>query len=350
MIFQTLIQILKRGDEEMKKYVILLSATLIIISVISMSGYMLSGEEAVCDVMTVKAQDMDNVITASGKLQYRAGKPVKVPFAGIIDNVSVKNGDTVKKDDTLFSYYKIDDAYTALLSEYSGLGSVDALLGAAAKYGSAADIISELKKYCEVENVNAPCGGRVTGLSLKQDDIFTKNTAVLKLSEEQTLEIPVNISEVYIGSIEKGQRVDIVFNADRSRHYSGRVSEISDEAAQTSGITGKETTVEVKLVLDDNDDELRTGYSAECSIITSTDKSVIVLPYELIRTDEQGDFVFTVSGGRAKKTRVVTGREYKDGIEIKSGIRENDIVITDSSELSDGQRISIAERTVQKDA
>ena len=334
----------------MKKYVILISATLIIISAIAMSGYMLKGDEAVCEVMTVKAQDKDNIITASGKLQYRAGKPVKAPFAGVIDGVSVKNGDIVKQGDPLFSYYKIDDAYTALLSEYSGLGSVDALLGAAAKYGSANEIINELKKYCEVVSVNAPCGGRVTGLSLKQDDIFTKNTTVLKLSEEKTLEIPVNISEAYIGSIEKGQRADIVFGADRSRHYGGTVCEISDEAEQTGGMSGKETTVEVRLVLDDNDNELRTGYSAECSIVTSTDKNVIVLPYELIRTDDQGDYVFLAVDGRARKAPVVTGREYRDGTEIKSGVKENDLVITDSAGLKDGQRISISERTVQGDA
>ena len=350
MIIFKVNEILTKGDEEMKKYIILFLSTLLIISVITMSGYMLRGEEVSCKVMTVKAQDMDNVITASGKLQYRAGKPVKAAFAGIIESVSVKNGDHVKKDDPLFSYYKIDDAYTALLSEYTGLGSVDAILGAASKYGNPGEMINELKKYCETESVNAPCEGKVSGLSLREDDIFTKNTVVLKLSEEQSLEIPVNISEVYIGSIEKGQVADIVFNADRKKHYSGRVAEISDEAAQTSGLAGKETTVEVKLVLDDNDKDLRAGYSAECTIVTCTDKGVVVLPYELIRTDENGDYVFTERGGRAKKTPVTTGREYKDGIEIKTGIRENDIVITESAELSDGQRISIAERTVQKDA
>lgn len=334
----------------MKRYIILILATLLTVSVIIMSGYMMKGKEVSVDIMTVKAQDKNNIITVSGKLQYRSGKPVKAEYAGIMDIVSVKNGDNVNKGDLLFSYYKIDDAYTALLSEYTGLKSADALLGAAAKYGNAADLIGELKKYCSVESVYAQDTGMVSGLSLRQDELFTKNTTVMKLSEEYSLEIPVNINEAYIGTIEKGQKADVVFNADRSRHYSGTVTEISDEATVTSGLTGKETTVEVKLVLQDNDKSLRAGYSAECSIITSTDKNVIVLPYELIRTDEQGDYVYTFSGGRVRKTPVTTGKEYKDGIEIKTGIKENDTAVVYSGDLEDGQKAVISERKVQNDA
>ena len=350
VIIRRLLQILKRGDEEMKRYIILFSITLLTVSVISMSGYMLRGDEIPVEIMTVEPQDMDNTVNATGKLQYRSGKPVKVGYAGIMDTVAVKNGDKVSCDDLLFTYYRIDDAYTALLSEYTGIKGADALIGAASRYADPAELTSEIKKYCSVESVYAQSEGRVTGLSMGQDDIFTKNTTVLTLTEEQSLEIPVNINETYIGSIEKGQRADIVFNADRSRHYSAFVSEISDEASVTSGMTGKETTVEVKLVLDKNDKELRAGYSAECSIVTSTDKGVIVLPYELIRTDEQGDYVFVLKDGRARRTPVKTGKEYKKGIAVDSGIKEKDAVIIYSGELSNGQRVSIAERTVQDDA
>lgn len=350
VIFTVYCQILRKGDEQMKKYIILFSVTFLILAVISMSGYMLSGTAASVDVMTVKPRDMDNIITSGGKLQYRSGRAVKAEYAGIMDELHVKNGSEVKKGDPLFSYYKIDDAYTALISEYSGIEDAESLLSAAAKYGNSSDIINEIKKYCQIVQINSPGDGKVTDLSLKQDDIFTKNTTVLKLSEEQSMEIPLNINEAYIGSISKGQKADIVFNADRTKHYSAEVSDISDEATVTSGLTGKETTVEIKLRLDKNDDTLRAGYSAECTIVTSTDKSVIVLPYELIRSDDEGDYVFTAEGNIARKTPVVTGKEYKDGIEIKQGLSENDTVITGSSDLYDGQKLEINERTVQSDA
>lgn len=331
----------------MKKYIWLFMATLALLSMISMSGYAMQGSVTDAEVITLKEKTMDSTLSANGKLQYKAGKNISAGSAGIMNTLYVKNGDSVKKGDLLFTYYKLDDAYTAMASQYAGAGGVEALIKSASGLGNLDELMGEVKKYCPIESVYSEYSGIVTGLKYKADELFEKNAAVMKISDKLTLEIPVNINENSISKIKKGQKADVVFSAIPDRHYKASVTGIADEATVTSGLTGKETTVEVTLTLEDGDKSLKAGYSAACTIVTSTDNSVLVLPYDCIRTDENGDYVFAARDGRAKKIYIKTGKEYKDGAEITEGLKSGEKIITGYDSLSDGQRIEITDRTVQ---
>ena len=331
----------------MKKYAYLFLATLLLVGVIVTSGYMINGSIPGVEVIILAKHSEDNTISASGKLQYRSGRQVKAPFAGVMSDVKVKNGDIIKKGDELFSYYKIDDAYTALLSQYSGMSSMEEIIGAASKYASSADLVSELKKYCPLETVSAGYDGKVTDIKYGTDEPFEKNALILKISENQNLEIPVYINESYIGSISKGQKAAVRFSAMPEKTFAGTVTKISDEAEVTSGLTGRETTVEVIITLDSADDKLRVGYSAACTITLSTDENVLVLPYDIIRTDEDGDYVFLAEGSRAVKRYITADKEYRNGMRVSEGLSQGDCVIVNSEGLYDGQKITIAKRRVR---
>ncbi len=331
----------------MKKYIYLILITLIISGSIIMSGYIINGQIVQTDVLVLKEQDIDNTITASGKLQYRSGQAIKSSDTAIMESVSVKNGSEVKKGDLLYTCYIIDDAYTAMLSEYSDLirsGSVSALLK---DYGGSEGLMEELKKNCKKESIYAKSSGKVTGIKYSENDLIEKDSVILRISDKAVLEIPVNINENYINQIQKGQKADVVFNAEPEKHFLASVTNIAGEASMTSGLTGKETTVEVTLTLDEAGEELRAGYSAVCCITTSTDRKVIAVPYEAVYSEDGDDFVLVACHNKAEKISVKTGKEYKEGIEILEGLKEGDQLIVNTEKVKEGQRISIRERTVQ---
>ena len=316
----------------MKKYIYLFLSTLLIITVIVLSGYAVNGNTAEVEVFALETKNMDNTITSSGKLQYKSAKSIKADEMGIIKDIFVKNGDEIKKDDVLFSYYQAEG-----FSQYADLQNLSALLGSLT---AKEQILDEVKKYCTVKEVKAESGGKVTGIQYSSDDIVQKGSEVIKLSNTDILEIPVNINENYIRRVKAGQKVEITFNAVEGKKYSGKVTKISDEAVQTTGLSGKETTVAVTVTLDDKkDDKLRIGYSADCMIITSTDENVLVLPYEYIHSDNKGDYVFSAVRNRAKKIYIKTGNEYKDGTQVISGLNKNDKII--KNEVYEGQNIII---------
>ena len=248
----------------------------------------------------------------------------------------------MKKDDLLFSYYRLDDAYSALISQYQNTEGIEAILSTFSGQIDSSELLDEAKKYCTLENVYSEYNGTVTDISCHTDDIVEKNSTVLKISDQQVLEVPVNINEAYIKEIEIDQKAVVTFNALPDENFEGKVTKIADEADQTSGLTGKETTVEITITLDDKENEnLRVGYTAACSIITSTDENVLVLPYEQIRTDDSGDYVFIVENNKAKKVRIETGKEYKEGIQIISGLKKDELVIAGTEDYYDGQKIKI---------
>ena len=316
----------------MKKYIYLFLSTLLIITVTILSGYAVNGNTAEVEVFSLETKNMDNTITSSGKLQYRSGKSVKANEMGIIKDIYVKNGDEIKKGDVLFSYYQAEIA-----SQYADLQNLSALLS---NFTAKEQILDEVKKYCTVKEVYAESDGKVTGIQYTTNDIVQKGSEIIKLSNGDILEITVNINENYIERVKTGQNVQIIFNAVEGKKYSGKVTKISDEAVQTTGLSGKETTVAVTVTLDDKkDDKLRIGYSADCTIVTSTDENVLVLPYEYIHSDNKGDYVFSAVRNRAKKIYIKTGSEYKDGTQIISGLNKNDKII--KNDVYDGQNIII---------
>ena len=89
------------------------------------------------------------------------------------------------------------------------------------------------------------------------------------------------------------------------------------------------------------DEKLRIGYNAECDIVTSTDENIILVPYEYIRSDENGSYVFIAQGRQAYKKYITTGTEYHSGASVISGIKANENIITNANEIYDGQRIKV---------
>ena len=325
----------------MKKYVVLVLTTLILLCAIGMSGYALRTEPAEVSTAKVCLQEVENTITAGGRLQYRSGREVRSLSAGIVRSVSVKNGDDVKKGDLLLEMYHIEDKYISMLSQLTGLEDGNAVASAVSGFGSYDSILERVKEYCTIEKIFSPSDGRVSSLDLAPDSIVTKNKVLLRLTSQQKLEIPINISETEIERVKTGQKAEVTFSALPGEKYRGSVTKVAKEASQTSGLTGKETTVEVTVTLDKNDSRLRPGYTASCCVVTSRDKDVIMLPYDEIRTDEEGDHVMKVVNGRARRQSIITGTEYKEGAAVTEGLCAGDVIILSGQQVTEGQKVII---------
>ena len=327
----------------MKKYVYLVLSTVMLIALIVMSGFIADGQIVTVETYPVHPETEESIITVNGKIEYNSEKSIRNEGAGIINEINVGSGDRVEQGDLLFSYYALGSSYEAMLSDYADIEHLGILLGNMENKEIPDDIISEAKKYAELICVYSDYSGTVIDIAYKADEVISKNTEVMKVSNTEQYNIPAAVNETVIEKIKTGQRVTVRLSAIKDRRFSGKVTSIADAAEQTTGLTGKETTVKVTISLDDDlGEKLRPGYSAECSIITSVDDGVLVIPYDDIHTDDEGDYVFIVRNQTAKKVYIKTGREYKNGAEVISGLHENDRIITNADTLSDGQTIRLS--------
>ncbi len=325
-----------REWSEMKKYLILYAVTAILIGGIFTYGNIATAAADV-SVYTVKTTDADNTITANGRLQYESEKTINSDKPCFIVSINASVGDTVKKGDILLIVDELNIPDT-LREKYP---DADMLLSAFSGSNASDEIMQELRRYCTRKSIYADFDGMVSSIMHNENEFVSRSSELIKISGTNNYIIPVNINETMINKIKCGQKVKIHFPAIDNKSYTGKVIRIAEEAKQISGLSGKETSVEVIIKPDKINDELRIGYNAECDIITSTDKNIILVPYEYIRSDENGSYVFIAIGRQANKRYITTGNEYRNGVAVKKGLKENEQIIINQNDVYDGQHIQV---------
>ena len=69
-----------------------------------------------------------------------------------------------------------------------------------------------------------------------------------------------------------------------------------------------------------------------------------ILPYEAVNQDGGGEFVYILSGGRAYKRYIETGREFTDGVELKTRINESEKIVTVDELAENGAAVKISDK------
>lgn len=309
-----------------KKYIILLLTTALTITTIFTVGFCIKTATPVVDIFKVTKSKSDEIVQSTGKIGYINQKNVKSDCDCVVIDILTKENDKVKKNDELIK--------VAIIELPSNLDM-----------NNISKIIDTYKNYdiskAEYKIITAPESGTITSLRVQKGDIVTKGSELLMITDKSGLSVKLNINETQISKIKEGQEVTITGSAFDKKSYIGKVISISDEAEETANETGRETTVEVDVKVENPDEEIKRGYTAKCAIITASDNSSIIIPYESLGSDNEGDYVYKFQNGRAEKQYVSIESELTNGAKIKDGIKNGDSIIKNISELSDSEAQAI---------
>jgi len=173
--------------------------------------------------------------------------------------------------------------------------------------------------------LRSPIDGVITVQGAKLGQIVTVTTAaianssLISIISEKQLEIDADIPEVNIGSLALGQSVGITFDALPGENFKGSVMEI--DPAET--IIGGVVNYQIKIALNSTDPRIKSGLTANLSIVTAVKKNVILLPQYAIQQNNSGTFVRIVTGTTTKDVPVTLGIRGESGnVEIVSGVSE----------------------------
>ncbi|OHE87185.1 MAG: efflux transporter periplasmic adaptor subunit, partial [Verrucomicrobia bacterium RIFCSPLOWO2_12_FULL_64_8] len=199
---------------------------------------------------------------------------------------------------------------------------------------------------------------------------------IMRVADLANMEVRVNINENDIVNVKAGDRARVTIDAFPNRKFTGEVKEIGTTAKTTGQGTQEEVTnFQVKIRILDKDVTFRPGMSANADIETKTVENVVAVPIQYVtvstRTDSktveeltadrekkaantQGEgaanavnqkqqreqeradrenlnrVVFLRSGGTVKMQKVETGIQDTTHIEIKSGVKAGDEVVSGS--------------------
>lgn len=278
-----------------------------------------------------ESSNIISTITVKGQIEEGEKETITVSGGGLIGTVYAEEGDYVRKGMVIATYYPAISA--------TGTPADDEMSSVLSQYGIETPA-SSMEYATTAEKIRAPFSGTLTSLSFQEGESVSGKISVT-VSDLTELKINCSVGENNISRVSLGQKAVITGKAFQDRSYRGTVVEIAPVAQQSIANGLGEITVSVIIEISASDAFLKPGYSAEAKITIDQTEDALLVPYEIIRQDEENqEFFYVYQDGVAVKRVVETGAELDDSVEIKNGITQSDIIIVSSNkELIEYQKV-----------
>lgn len=182
--------------------------------------------------------------------------------------------------------------------------------------------------------ITAPASGVITTISVQAGERVTNGQVVAHLTNYTNLETVVQVDELDIPSIKKGQSVEISVSAYPDKTYTGKVTDIAREGSTTNGTSTFDVTIHIT-----KPGNLKVGMSTEASILTASKNNALYVPVDAVHTSTDGKYVLVASGTTgnssantsqasttSQQQTVKTGIANDDYVEITSGVTEGETI------------------------
>jgi HlyD family secretion protein len=175
----------------------------------------------------------------------------------------------------------------------------------------------------------APIDGVVKEINVKGGESLSELAAVV-LTDISAYHIDVEVDEIDIGRIARGQKVEVAVDAVPDEVFTGQVSDITPGPieADSSGIVAYGVTI----VLDSRDPRLLPGMTADATIETQRLENVLVVPNRAVSIDrtsgEPVAFVEKVDEqGNPSRTEIGLGLRNETVSQVLSGLEDGDQIV-----------------------
>ena len=253
---------------------------------------------------------------------------------------------------------------------------------------SASATVNEAKDNLGRTTIYAPADGTISMLNVELGErvLGTQQmtgTEILRVANLNNMEVEVDVNENDIVKIKVGDEANVEVDAYLKKQFKGIVTSISNSAS--SALTADQVTnfkVKVRILKESYEDLLegkpdtyspfRPGMTATVDIITETKSNVLSLPISAVviksdtaavkdivvvdskeeqkgaapKSDKKFECVFVKVGDKAKIRIIKTGIQDDTNIEVMTGLKKGDIVITGpyatvTKDLNSGDRVTL---------
>ena len=252
-------------------------------------------------------------VTSTAIVQPENRLEVKPPISGRIDEILVKEGESVKTGQTLAWMSSTERA--ALLDAARGRGP------------------EEIKYWQDVYKPTpliAPIDGEVIVSTFDPGQTVTSAEAVIVLSDH--LSVQAQIDETDIGGVRVGQEAIINLDAYPKIKVTGKVSHVYYESKTVNNVT----IYQVDIVPDSVPEVFRSGMSATVNIIEKTKNVALLIPAEAVKRNAEGPYVLVAEGAGKPpvERKIELGISDEKNTEIISGLSEQDMVLVKSQKYT----------------
>lgn len=259
---------------------------------------------------------------------------------GWIEKLMVKSeGERVGKGDLLFELYS-PDLVNAQEELIQALNTGNRQLIRASRerlqaLGISDDQIERLQKTRRVQQyvkIYAPQDGIVAQLNVRQGMFVTPKMEVMSLADLSSVWLLAEVFERQANWVEEGQPAEVTLSYLPGKVWEGEVEFIYPS------LNPRTRTLKARLRFDNPEEQLKPNMFADVAIYAGPRRDVIVIPREaLIRTGEEQRVIVAIGEGRFAPREVVAGIESGDWVEIQSGLKPGERVVTSGQFLIDSE-------------
>ncbi len=279
-------------------------------------------------------------------------------MGGYVKNVYIKQGQNVKKGQLVL---KLDDqilrqSIEATKSQLAFAQNVynktktlwDQNIGTEVQLLSAKNNVDAIQNQINIQEeqlktylVYADQSGVADIVNIKSGEMFTGASIAgpqIQIVNNSELKVTVDVPENYAAKVKVGAKV-VIDVPSMNKTFNTTITRIGQSInAGSRGFTA-ECNIPAGL-------NLKPNMGASVKILNHANTKAIVVPVNIIQSDEKGKYVYLMKSGAnnkkiAHKTQVTIGEIYGDEIEVLSGIASGDVLVTQGYQnLYEGQMIS----------
>lgn len=380
----------------MKRILIIGGAVIVVAVIVLFSIKSTSSNAEQVYIDTVKTKKIESVVTAPAEINPSLKVNISAHIVGKIERLYIKEGDMVRRNQKLIDLERpayeaqyqraqaevqnrkievqrarvalatADLAYKrAVNMQTQGIQAQEIfekakldIENARAGYASAQEgvrqavaLLTSSQTDLSHTTIVSPIDGKVVQLNAHEGEVVVTGTmnnpasVIAVIADLAEILAEADVGETEVVGIKLGQPAKIKVDAVPDKDYVGRVVEIGSSATQRAGAGSGMRYFKVKSAIENADDRLRPGMTAQVSITTLSAPSAVAVPIQAVvervppvpgakKTDTVDEntpkkkYVFVVKDGVAKMTEVATGISDTTNVAITTGVKAGDKIVT----------------------
>jgi RND family efflux transporter MFP subunit len=190
--------------------------------------------------------------------------------------------------------------------------------------------------------IRAPFNGVVDNIDAKLGEMAMLGSPMIRILSVDEMHLEADVSEKYLGGLKKGDSVDVYFSS-----FDAEISSVIKSVGNV--INPQNRTFPIEITLPNSEIPYKPNLVATVKIRDYYREDALVIPSDLIQSDNQGNYVYTVDTGseepKAKKIHISSGRSYQAKTEVLQGLQAGTVIIdAGHREVTDGALVQVAER------
>ena len=318
-------------------------------------------------VETLKEASVPRLLTATGKIQFNENQMARIlaPVSGQIQQLRLKVGDTVRKDESLFAIHSRDIA--AALDEYwesqkdldlanktyamnqdlfihqaasrisvqqaendlakarTRVARTLATLQALGVDPSDKNMAGDIKAYV---TVRAPLAGTVIERPVTEGQFVQPDSnALMTIADLSSVWVLADIFERDLHLIIVGQKAEVTTDAYPEQRFVAQVARINDVVDPNT------RTVKVRFLVANPDGRLKPEMFASIVLFLKESEPVLLIPSSAVFTENGRSFAYVQTQEGKFVRRTVEGEPQGANLKVLSGLKVGEQVITDGALL-----------------